>query len=114
MKLTVSKSKNAASFYVTKSVYNKGRYSSAVVEKLGTYNDLLEKLGGRDPYEWAEEYVRELNRKEKEGIQPEVIARYSPHRQIDKDARQSFNGGYLFLKRLYHPGFTVTRSQLHQ
>ena len=102
MKLTVSKSKNAASFYVTKSVYNKGRYSSAVVEKLGTYNDLLEKLGGRDPYEWAEEYVRELNRKEKEGIQPEVIARYSPHRQIDKDARQSFNGGYLFLKRLYH------------
>ena len=102
MRLQVSKTKNAASFYVVKSVYENKRHSSRIVEKLGTYNDLLEKLGGRDPYEWAEEYVRELNRKEKEGIQPEVIARYSPCRQIDKDVRQSFNGGYLFLKRLYH------------
>lgn len=102
MRLQVSKTKNAASFYVVKSVYKNKHHSSVVVEKLGTYNDLLEKLGGRDPYEWAEEYVRELNRKEKEGIQPDVIAKYSPRKQIEKNTRQSFNGGYLFLKRLYH------------
>lgn len=102
MKLTVSKSKNASSFYVTRSTYNNGRYSSVVVEKLGTYNDLLEKLDGRDPYEWAREYVEELNRKEKEDREPDVIARYSPRKQIDMEAKQCFNGGYLFLQRLYH------------
>ena len=102
MRLQVSKTKNAASFYVVKSVYENKRHSSRVVEKLGTYNDLLEKLGGRDPYEWAEEYVRELNRKEKEGIQPEVIAKYSPARQIEKGVRQSYHGGYLFLRRMFH------------
>ena len=40
MRLQVSKTKNAASFYVVKSVYENKRHSSRIVEKLGTYNDL--------------------------------------------------------------------------
>ena len=43
----VSKSKNAQSLYVIKSVFKNGKRSTKIVEKLGTYNDLLEKLKGK-------------------------------------------------------------------
>ena len=76
--------------------------TSRIVEKLGTYDELKEKLNGRDPYEWAREYIAELNRQQAAGREPDVAASYSPTRQIEKDARQSFQGGYLFLQKLYH------------
>ena len=102
MRLKVSKTKNAASLYVIKSTYENKISSSKIVKKLGTYDELKEKLNGRDPYEWAKEYIAELNRLEKEGVEPEVIARYSPARQIDKGVRQSCHGGYLFLQSIFH------------
>lgn len=102
MRLKVTKTKNAASLYVIKSTYENRVNSSKIVEKLGTYDELKEKLGGKDPYEWARAYIAELNRKEKEGTEPVVIAKYSPSRQMEKGARQNYHGGYLFLQRLYH------------
>lgn len=67
MRLKVSKSKNAASLYVIKSVYNPETQSntSKIVEKLGTEAELKEKLNGQDPYEWAKEYITKLNALEK-------------------------------------------------
>ena len=102
MRLQISRSKNAASFYVTKSVYNKGKRTSKIVEKLGTYDELLKRLNGKDPYEWANEYVKELNRLEKEGREPVVIAKYSPSKLVERNIQRSFNGGYLFLQQVYH------------
>ena len=102
MRLQISKTKNAASYYVTKSVYTKGRRSTKIVEKLGTHKELQDRLNGRDPREWAEEYVAELNRIEKEGREPDVISRYSPSKRIEKGVQRCFNGGYLFLQHLYH------------
>ena len=101
MKLTISKSKNASSLYVTKSIYVNGVHTSKIVEKLGTYADLEKKLNGEDPIEWAKAYVAELTRKEKEEKR-EVMVRYSPAKQIDKDEQKTFNGGYLFLQQIYH------------
>ena len=101
MKLTISKSKNASSLYVTKSIYVNGVSTSKVVEKLGTYADLEKKLNGEDPIEWAKAYVAELTRKEKEEKR-EVMVRYSPAKQIAKDEQKTFNGGYLFLQQIYH------------
>ena len=101
MRLQISKSKNASSLYVTKSIYVNGVSTSKVVEKLGTYDDLKEKLNGEDPIEWAKAYVAELTRKEKEEKR-EVMVRYSPAKQIDKDEQKTFNGGYLFLQQIYH------------
>lgn len=102
MRLQVSKTRNAASLYVVKSTYINGVHSSKIVEKLGTEAELREKLNGRDPYEWAKEYIAELNRQEKEGKEPSVIAKYSPASRLEKDVQQSFHGGYLFLQRLYY------------
>ena len=101
MRLQISKSKNASSLYVTKSIYVNGVSTSKVVEKLGTYDELKEKLNGEDPIEWAKAYVAELIRKEKEEKR-EVLVRYSPAKQIEKDEQKSFNGGYLFLQQIYH------------
>ncbi|MBP2034207.1 transposase [Clostridium algifaecis] len=101
MRLQIVKSKNAASLYVVKSIFENGKRSSKVVEKLGTYSELLKNLKGEDPIEWAKKYVDELNQKEKEEKR-EVLVKYSPAKQISKDEQHFFNGGYLFLQQLYH------------
>ena len=103
MRLKVTRSKNAASLYVIKSVYNSKTQSnsSVIVEKLGTEAELREKLNGQDPYEWAKNYINELNQMEKE-LKREVIVKYNQSKLIDKDKQRSFNGGYLFLQQLYH------------
>lgn len=102
MRLSVSKSKNSTSLYVKEDVVVDGRRTTKIVEKLGTAEELKEKLNGKDPIEWAKEYIAELNRLEKEGREPVVIAKYSPSKLIKKDERRSFNGGYLFLEKIYH------------
>lgn len=101
MRLQVSKSKNASSLYVIKTIYTNGREHTKIVEKLGTYDELLEKLNGQDPFEWAKKYIEELNRKEKEEKR-EVLVKYSPSKLINKGEQHSFNGGYLFLQKIYH------------
>ena len=102
MRLMKSVSPNAVSLYVIKSINVNGRRSTKIVEKLGTYAQLKEKLGGEDPEEWAIRYIEELNKKEKEGAEPDVIVKYSPARLIEKGERRSFNGGYLFLQWIYY------------
>jgi transposase len=101
MRLQIVKSKNAASLYVVKSIFENGKRSSKVVEKLGTYAELLKTLDGEDPIEWAKKYVDELNQKEIEQKR-EVLIKYSPAKQITKNEQHSFNGGYLFLQQIYH------------
>ena len=101
MRLKISKSKNSASLYVIESTYVNGIHSSKIVEKLGTLVELKEKLGDRDPIEWAKEYVKELTAKEKEGKR-EILVKFSQAKTIAKDEQRSFNGGYLFLQKIYH------------
>ncbi|QSZ27077.1 IS1634 family transposase [Aceticella autotrophica] len=101
MRLKISRSKNSASLYVTKTVYIDKKERTITVEKLGTYNELLKKLNGQDPIEWAKKYIEELNNKEKEEKR-EVLVKYSPSKFIPKDEQRSFNGGYLFLQKIYH------------
>ena len=101
MRLQIVHSKNAQSFYVVKSIRVKGKRTSKVVEKLGTYTDLLERSNGEDPIVWAKAYVATLTRAEKEGHQT-ILIKYEPAKQIPKDELRSVNGGYLFLQTLYH------------
>lgn len=101
MRLKISKSKNAQSLYVIKSIYKNGFHTTKIVEKLGTYDDLLKKLDGEDPIEWAKKYIEELNKKEKEEKR-EILVKYSPAKIIKRNQQVSFNGGYLFLQKIYH------------
>lgn len=101
MRLGVSRSKNSTSLYVIKSTYENKKHSTKIVEKLGTVAELEKKLNGEDPIFWAEKYIEEINKKEKEEKR-EVLVKYSPTKLIEKGERRSFNGGYLFLQKIYH------------
>ena len=61
MRLKITESKNSRSLYVIKSFRINGKNTSKIVEKLGTYDELLEKLNGQDPIEWAKEYIEKLS-----------------------------------------------------
>lgn len=102
MRLSISKSKNATSLYVKEDTTVDGKRTTKIVEKLGTVAMLEEKLSGQDPIEWAKAYIEELNRLEKEGKEPVVITKYSPSKLIVKGEQRCFNGGYLFLQKIYH------------
>lgn len=102
MKLTVSKSKNSASFYVQKTIRKSdGKITTVTVEKLGNLTEVTAKAGGKDPYVWAQEYVNELNRKEYDQNK-EIIVSYSPSKLLKKDEQKLFNCGYLFLQNIYY------------
>lgn len=101
MRLKISKSKNSSSLYVIKSTYINKKHSSKIVEKLGTYEELIKKLDGQDPIEWAKKYIEELNQKEKED-NLNIIIKKSTSKQIPKNRQVTFNGGYLFLEKLYY------------
>ena len=99
MRLQVVESKNAKSLYIVKSTYENGKRSSKVVEKLGTYAELSKTHP--DPIAWGKAYAKKLTIAEKEGKQ-EVIIKKSHSKLIDKGIQSSFNGGYLFLQKVYH------------
>ena len=101
MRLSQSKSKNATSLYVIKDVVEGNKRTTKIVEKLGTIKELEEKLNGKDPIEWAKEYIEELNKKEEQQNR-DVLIEYSQSKLIDRSIQRSFNGGYLFLQQLYH------------
>lgn len=100
MRLQIIKSKNAQSLYVVKSVYHNKKRTNKVVEKLGTYENLKHNLN-EDPIEWAKKYVEELNQQEKSGTR-NVLVKYNPTKIIEKNQQNSFNGGYLFLEKIYY------------
>ena len=101
MRLNIVKSKNSQSLYVIRSTYENGHRSTEIVEKLGTYTQLLEKLNGQDPIAWAKAYIAELNEKEKAGKR-EINVSFSPAKTMDFNKQVLFNGGYLFLQAIYH------------
>lgn len=101
MRLKVSKSKNSASLYVIKSTYVNKVHSTQIVEKLGTEKELREKLNGEDPYEWAMKYIEKLNKQEKEQSRT-VLVPFKQSCFIEINKQRTFNGGYLFLQKLYH------------
>ncbi len=101
MRVKKSISKNSVSYSIIKDVYRNGKKTSKVVEALGNEEEILEKHPGVDPYTWAKEYAKELTRKEKEKNH-QVIAKYSPTKQISLNKQKLFNAGYLFLQAIYH------------
>ena len=102
MRLQISKTKNAESFYVVRSVYEKGKRTNVIYEKLGTLPQVIEKAGSQDPYEWARAYVAELNRKEKESVESTLMVPFSPDTDLDSNSRIKYKSGHLFLQKLFY------------
>ena len=89
-------------YYVQKSYRNEnGKPSTKYVERLGTLEDLEKRFGGEDPIGEAKKYVAELTAQEKEN-RKKIILECNPAALIDKNAQRCYNGGYLFLQKVYH------------
>ena len=89
-------------YYVQKSYRNEdGKSSTKYVERLGTLEDLEKRFGGEDPVGEAKKYVAELTAQEKEN-RKKIILECNPAALIDKNAQRCYNGGYLFLQKVYH------------
>ena len=120
MRLSVSKSKNSKSYYAIKSTYEDGKHSSKIVEKLGTLEELRARLNLATEEEvvaWAKEYISKLTLLEKENNR-EVLVKLSSSKRIIHGEQRSYNGGYLFLQKIYEqlglPKACATITQRHK
>lgn len=101
MRLRIGTNKNGSqNFYVLKSYRDSnGKSTTKVVERLGTYEELAKFHS--DPVAWAKAYVEELNRKEL-ADSGQISVSFSQNEQMAQDEQQLFEGGYLFLQKIYH------------
>ena len=100
MRLQITRSANAECFFIVKSIRKNGKNTNQVIERLGNLNQVRERAGDQDPYEWAKEYAARLTMEEQEQSR-QVIHRFSQSALIPKNTELRFNGGYLFLQKIY-------------
>lgn len=101
MRLKISPSKNARSFYVIQSVRRNGKNSSEIVEKLGTEQYIKDTYGVDDAEAWARAYVDKINQ-ELVNKQHKVLIPFDTDSRIPAGIQRSFNVGYLFLQKIYY------------
>lgn len=99
MRLTVTKTGSATTYYIIRSVNRNGKRSSEVVRRLGTEEEIL-KTGVKDAAAWAHEQLDIMNRAERK--MPEKAIYLYPEKRLEPDQQKQFNIGYLFLKQLYY------------
>lgn len=106
MRVMTTKSKNAESFYITKSYKNNaGKSTSKIIRKLGTLHELSEMLGtDRDGVmAWAREQARLETEKYKAGKEQQLVQiTFHADRQLDYNCQKLYEGGYLFLQSVYY------------
>lgn len=102
MRLSIRQSGRFTYLYAIKGYRtDDGKSTTKVVKKFGTVEELRKKLGGEDPIEWARRKVAEMTAAEKEEGKT-VIIECNPQELIPKGEQRSYNGGYLFLQKIYH------------
>ena len=101
MRVTSSKSKNAESLYIIKNVYIDGKRTSKTVERLGNIEKLKKELelDYDGVWKWARDYAKELAIAE-EKEEHQVLLKFSARKQIEKDDKKLFHGGYIFLQQI--------------
>ena len=101
MRINKTRSKNKEHFSIIQDITKNGKRTTCVYENIGNYERLKERAGNEEPMIWLKNYVKELNIKQKENNLPVIIEKYQ-NRLIPKDTQRLFNGGYLFLQKIYY------------
>lgn len=103
MRLNIVKSKNAEQLYIIKSFRKGSKNTSRIVKKLGTIASLLpaHENDRKKVIAWAKEQARLTTEAEKNNTL-KVPVEFSQGKQIAMGERISFNGGYLFLQKIFH------------
>lgn len=101
MRLQISKSKNAESFYIVESTYVNGKRSNKVVEKLGTRKELEEKLGPDvDIVAWGKDRAKELTELKKSGKFTQASVNFYLNQLVEKDKMVTCRCSYLYIQKL--------------
>lgn len=108
MKLRILSTGRATTYYVAES-YRKenGAVSTRTIERLGTKEELKEKLGpGIDVEKWCRDHVAELNAQKRKGALPRTAAVSAPAgKRYAQGQCRIFNAGWMILqKALYGAG----------
>ena len=102
MKLTVSRSQNSETYYIQKSYRtDSGKSSTKTVERLGSIEELKSRFGEEDPIGGARAYMKALSAAEKKARE-DIVVKFKPSVLIQKGEQRSYNGGYLFLQKIYY------------
>lgn len=101
MRKKIVKTKNTIQYSIIQDIKKDGKRTTRIYENIGNYEKLKLKAGNEDPIMWLDNYICELNIKEKENRLPIIITKYQD-RQIPKNTTRLFNGGYLFLQKIYY------------
>ena len=105
MRITSSKSKNAESFYITRSFIDEnGHNTTKTVRKLGTLKQLMEELKtDRDGViAWCKQQAELETQKEKEDREEsQILVPLQLNKPIEKDMQRVFSVGYLPIQKLY-------------
>lgn len=106
MRVSTTKSKYSESFYITKSyINNQGKSTSKIIRKLGTLNELSDKLNtDRDGVmAWAKEQARlETEKYKNDNENKTVLIPFHSSRRLEYHKQKFFEGGYLFLQAVYY------------
>ena len=81
MRLTCSRSKHSATYYVIESVYKKEGGTTRIVERLGSVEQMRARAGSEEPLVWARNYVQELTRLQEEATS-QIPPLNNPRRHI--------------------------------
>lgn len=101
MRIRTIKTTNTVQYAIIKDINKNGKRTTCIYENLGTLDKIKLRAGDEDPLVWLDNYVKELNKKNKEEKIP-IIIRKDPSKIIDKNLLSSFNVGYLFLQDIYY------------
>lgn len=101
MRLKITKSAHSTSYQVIKYAFINGKRISVSVESLGNSNDIISRTGCSDPEKWARDYVASLN---SNAINKhiETTITFNSSKSLSNNASHSYNGGYLFLQKIYY------------
>lgn len=101
MRLNISKSKNRKFFRIIETVPQiGGGHKTVIIENLGSDLVLREKFPGREPEEVARERLEDL-RRQKAQEEYELLPKLSSSKRIPMGRQAAFQGGYLFLQKIY-------------
>ena len=92
MRIRTIKTPNTVQYAIIQDITKNGKRTTKVYENIGNLEKLKQRAGYEDPLVWLENYVRDLNIKEKENKTP-VIIRKDPSKVIDKNVQSAFNVG---------------------
>ncbi len=66
MRYKTTKTKNTIQYTIIKDIKKNGKRTTCVYENIGSLEKLKQRAGDKDPIEWLNNYVLNLNKKHKE------------------------------------------------